>query len=250
MKKNILISILLTFSLLSNAQEYSHSVGINVGGMNGLSYKGLLPKCSSWYVVADLNTTVSISQGMDWAFTYMNPVMQIYLEDNAKSGRIDNQFVYWTFVGNPNFVYQGKIKDFSKVSLYGFIGPGLSFGMMQAAIIGKGMSMEDAWQSMESSRKAHELAGDLSTHLYGSGNPYAFKIGANASFGFELCLHNSPVNIGFDFRPGWGCYIKPYHIGKVDYIVQGATLTDENAHAYASFSFFDWSLGLSIRYRI
>lgn len=250
MQKHALISVVLALTFFANAQEYQHSVGVNVGGTNGISYKGLLPECNNWYITADINTTVSVTQGASWAFTYMNPIMQIYLEENAKAGKLDDRFAYWTLVGHPNFIYQGKIKDFSKSSLYGFVGPGISFGMMQYASFGKGITMGDAWRLMESDRKAHSTAGNMATHYYGSTNPYGFKLGINASFGFELCLHNAPINIGFDFRPGWGCYMKPYYIGKVDYIVQGVTLTDDNAQAYASFSFFDWSLGLTLRYRL
>lgn len=73
------------------------------------------------------------------------------------------------------------------------------------------------------------LAHDLYSYTYGvedTDTPVYGKFGLNALLGVEVALA-APVNIAIDFRPGYGIAF------------------NDNYH----FSFFDWALALSVRYR-
>jgi len=190
--------------------------------MNGLSYKGSVKDYDHFFVVVDLNTTVAASRGMSWALTFNNIDLQSVADENLKHGTNANQFTYWTFVGNPNFIYQAPIADYEQFSSHWFAGGGVSFGMMQV------FEFPD----------------------FGMKTPYGFKVGANALLGFELCFKNTPLNLSFDFRPGWGCYMKPINMGEMNYTYQGEERVQNPAMAYMDFSFFDWSAGISLRYRL
>lgn len=67
----------------------------------------------------------------------------------------------------------------------------------------------------------------LANNIGETHNPFG-KFGINAFGGLELCFTDAPLALGFDFRPGYG-------------------LAFDNQFTE---SFFDWSLGASLRYRI
>ncbi len=72
---------------------------------------------------------------------------------------------------------------------------------------------------------AHDLYSS-SLDLDATDAPLYGKFGLNALLGIEVALE-APVNIALDFRPGYGVAF------------------NDNYH----FSFFDWALALSVRYR-
>ncbi len=72
---------------------------------------------------------------------------------------------------------------------------------------------------------AHDLYS-YSTAVEATDMPVYGKFGLNALLGVEVALE-APVNIALDFRPGYGVAF------------------NDNYH----FSFFDWALALSVRYR-
>ncbi len=100
----VLASVLCLASL--NAAEYKHSIGAEVGGLNGVSYKGFIFSNPNLALQADLAVGVFASG---------------FVQGGYYSG-----FSAWDFTANPNLVYQGDIaKGFSW-----FAGGGVNLGMM------------------------------------------------------------------------------------------------------------------------
>lgn len=216
MKKISLFAAMLLCALTISARPYQHSVGVNVGGINGVSYKGYVRSLEHMFVIADLGVKVSASKGMSY-----NVISTTsgggHSSTDTYSDRTNAHFVYYSFEANPNLGYQGDIKDFDFASLHWYAGGGISAGFSQYA---------PDWGLIASSRK------DLD-------NPYWFKFGINAIAGVEMCLKNAPVNFGLDFRPGVA----------IDMDSSSRTLGVIKTTEFAAVTYFDWALAASIRYR-
>lgn len=103
----VLASVLCLASL--NAAEYKHSIGAEVGGLNGVSYKGFIFSNPNLALQADLAVGV----------------FQARLHHNGESFAIPSNG-YFDFTANPNVVYQGEISN----GFSWFSGGGVSLGMM------------------------------------------------------------------------------------------------------------------------
>ena len=104
----------------------------------------------------------------------------------------------YTFELNLNLLYQSLITEFDEGRVDWYAGGGLSLGLMR----------------------------DM-TVTYDEIDPTLGKFGINAVAGVELLFDEVPVNLSFDFRPGYGVnFIKGHHL-----------------------SFFDWALAIGVRYR-
>ena len=268
MKKSFFLAALLLSALTISARPYQHSVGINVGGMNGISYKGYVRSSEHFVVIADLNTTLSATKGCLMSQSWLNKDIEDYQKTEnpayKSSESYPNQkFVYWTFQGAANFVYQGDIADWSAASLHWFAGGGLSMGMMQGQAYGDDMgtyyinmktgkeikNVGDAWDAMKDTRKVYQDMSSEKKDEAGTKNPYFFKFGLNAIAGLEVCFKGAPLNLSFDFRPGYGEAIKMYTYPEFGYVKGGLLTFEKNAKRLVGNAFFDWTMGLSLRYR-
>ena len=257
MKKSFFLAALLLSVLTISARPYQHSVGVNVGGMNGISYKGYVQSSEHFVVIADLNTTVSASKGILMSQSWTNKDIEDFqktVDPDYKSSKSfpDYKFVYWTFQGAANFVYQGDVADWSAASMHWFAGGGLSMGMIQFGLYGDkhhSGSMSDGWKAMKDERKAYKDMSSEEKDEAGTKNPYSFKFGLNAIAGIEVCFKGAPLNLSFDFRPGYGEAIKMYTYPEFGYLKGGMQAIEKNAKQLTGIAFFDWTMGLSLRYR-
>lgn len=277
MKKNLLVAAMLLCALTISARPYTHSIGVNVGNIYGVSYKGYVSE--NLVVIADLNVKLGASKGYAWNQSYSDKDYQKDAKDAGEklSGSETDKFVYWTFEANPNVAYQGLIANAGFASIHWFAGAGISLGCGQYARYdykrpkssGGSFSMEDlegledyfvagrkdyapsyggvstetvtlgkAWKDMADARDNYNKL-DSDEKKYAN-NPIGMKLGLNAIGGVEFCFKGAPLALSVDFRPGWGEFIsfQKIKIGK-----------DKDCLSVYSAAFFDWALGASLRYR-
>lgn len=168
MKKVILFVFALMVSVAISAQNYTHSVGVSVGGINGFSYKGFVFGNENLALVADLGVGLTAS-----------PVTSVLrVEGQSTTYKPEGVTIsIWDFSLNPNIVYQNPIaKGFSW-----FVGGGASIGMAK--------DFAEAYKGDRYSYSDSDLCG---------------KFGVNAIGGAEYKFADLPLVIGMDFRPGYG----------------------------------------------
>lgn len=257
MKKSFFVAAMLLGAMTMSAAPYQHSIGITAGGLNGVEYKGFLN--DHVVIAADLGVRLSQSQGMSWAISLSDKDAEDAFKQmggKLSDSNNDVKFAYWTFEGAVNVAYQGTIKDWSAGSLQWFAGGGMSLGMVQFQPFGKydgyytqnpktGKDIKnagDAWKAMKDARKTYnDLSSDEKKYEM---NPLNFKFGMNAYAGMEFAFSNVPLVLGMDFRPGLGMAIN------------GRKWHDELPEKMAAYecdmiqtnAFFDWSLGVTLRY--
>ena len=272
MKKNLLVAAMLLCALTISARPYTHSIGVNVGNIYGVSYKGYVSE--NLVVIADLNVKLGASKGYTCNYSYSDKDYQKQLKDEGMkmSQSFTNQFAYWTFEANPNVAYQGLIANAGFASIHWFAGAGISFGCGQYAPYGKvsfgdvdiddylvagrrseiddiissalgstaskTITLGDAWENMAKAREDYnKLDSDQKKY---AGNPIGMKLGLNAIGGVEFCFKGAPLALSVDFRPGWGEFI---HFSKEP------IGEDKDCLSVTGTAFFDWALGTSLRYR-
>lgn len=185
MKKVILFAVALMVNVAMSAQNYTHSVGVNVGGNNGFSYKGFVFGNENLALVADL--------GVGLTATPITTVVRA--EGSSTTGKPDGVTTsMWDFSLNPNIVYQNPIaKGFSW-----FVGGGASLGM------------------------AKDFAATYEGNRYSVSNSDLLgKFGVNAIGGAEYKFADVPLVIGMDFRPGYGLIFRDYKKGGLTYHLTG-----------------------------
>lgn len=245
MKKSLFVAAMLLGAMTMSAAPYQHSIGITAGGLNGVEYKGFLN--DHLVIAADLGVRLSQSQGVTSTISFSNKDAQdVYEKYNGKLTQTNNdvKFVDWTFEGAVNVAYQGTIKDFSAGSLQWFAGGGMSIGMVQFVSWDKDVSpsVHDIWTAMKDARKAYN---DLSSKEQEyTMNPLNFKFGMNAYAGMEFAFSNVPLVLGFDFRPGLGMAIN----GCKTEVYDPEKMAGYECNMIETSAFFDWSLGVTLRY--
>lgn len=148
-KKFLLVVALVAAAASAQAQQpYKHSIGVSVGSLEGVSYKMFFTDQLALH--ADLGFQMLATVGGSDGYT--------------------NDLRFWTFVANPNVVYQDNITGWNWGGIGWFAGGGLSLGLAQ---------------------------GFSSSTTLG-------KWGINAIAGVELGLDDAPLAISLDFRPGYG----------------------------------------------
>ena len=152
-KKFLLVVALVAAAASAQAQQpYKHSIGVSVGSLEGVSYKMFFTDQLALH--ADLGFQMLATVGGSDGYT--------------------NDLRFWTFVANPNVVYQDNITGWNWGGIGWFAGGGLSLGLAQ------GFTKVDG----------------VNTTLG--------KWGINAIAGVELGLDDAPLAISLDFRPGYG----------------------------------------------
>lgn len=279
MKKNLLVAAMLLCALTISARPYTHSIGVNVGNIYGVSYKGYVSE--NLVVIADLNVKLGASKGYAWNQSYSDKDYQKQQKDAGEklSGSETDKFVYWTFEANPNVAYQGLIANAGFASIHWFAGAGISLGCGQYArydykrpttggdlgdlsdlwggdddddfIAGRRdlmssfgfgtetVTLGKAWKDMADARDNYNKLD--SDHKKYAENPIGMKLGLNAIGGVEFCFKGAPLALSVDFRPGWGEFI---HFSKVK-----MSHDDKDCLSVTGTAFFDWALGASLRYR-
>lgn len=148
-KKFLLVVALVAAAASAQAQQpYKHSIGVSVGSLEGVSYKMFFTDQLALH--ADLGFQMLATVGGSDGYT--------------------NDLRFWTFVANPNVVYQDNITGWNWGGIGWFAGGGLSLGLAQGF----------------------------------SSNTTLGKWGINAIAGVELGLDDAPLAISLDFRPGYG----------------------------------------------
>ena len=250
MKKTLLAAALLLSALTISAQDYTHSVGVTVGNMYGVSYKGFIFGVDGLALQADLGVKLSnmgkkITQTVKYDYQEDGKSQPGFPVTNTASVKYDNSIDYLTFELNPNIVYQMAIADFNFGKLSWYAGGGISLGLLKATAHGdfyyddKG-NKHNSWWAMSRVDEVPDGNGGTKKEAR---VPAQFKFGFNAVAGLELNLNNAPIVIGLDFRPGYGLGA---YTDKDEYTSGGVKYTDK--YSFTS-SFFDWTLAASVRYR-
>lgn len=167
MKKYLLVAALVLAVVAADARDYKHSIGVNVGSLNGISYKGYVRSQEHFVFQFDANVQLGYaSRGASWA-----------TDKDGKSSKVydSDPFGFYAFVVNPNLMYQGDCGDWSWASMHWFIGGGIDLGLM--------------WNQYTK---------------IGSYNSNWLKVNEHVLTGVEFDLKAVPLNFGLDLRPGIG----------------------------------------------
>lgn len=119
MKKLFVIALIFVGALSVSANDYTHSVGVVAGGMNGFSYKMFVTENLAFQ--ADLGVGLTATKGISMIETFKHDGEKETMKEK------DNKVTYsmWDFVINPNLMYQTAVGHGFSV----FAGGGLSLGM-------------------------------------------------------------------------------------------------------------------------
>ncbi|MBQ9523181.1 MAG: hypothetical protein IJR74_05110 [Paludibacteraceae bacterium] len=239
MKKTILAAVMLFGALTMSAQSYEHSLGVSVGNLFGVSYKGFFFGVEGLGMQIDLGCKLS-NWGTHYSvnFKYEETIMgktesrsetETHPTDMEKEMKDANLSMnYFTFEVNPNIVYNLPVHSGSYGSLAFCAGGGISLGMMKSGSAdSKAYGGKGFWWAMSHTQEGADGKEAIIKP--------AFKFGINALVGLELDLNAAPIVIGFDFRPGYGMgYLKT---------------SNEVMKESAITNFFDWTLAAAVRYK-
>lgn len=182
-----LLSFFLGFSVLSYGQkDYTHSLGVTLGSLNGLSYKALV------------TDHFAISTDFGFKFNYI-PVNRTNL-------------TAYTFEWNTDFMYQ---LDMSASSSF-FVGAGFILGYnwkLRCQIIDGYVQGWDWYYG----RWGYTYPLPVTIPVGRSIDIFhdAGKVGAHGIIGFEFVAGDAPVAISFDFRPGYSEFFSKTYEGKM-----------------------------------
>jgi len=194
MKKLFTAILFALISLSVFAQDYRHSFGIIAGSYNGISYK--FHPGENYAMQLDLGANINLTPYGSARYRYGGYVFDLNGEKPIYN--VSYQL-------NPNFMWQGELTD----NFYFFAGGGFSLGII--------------WCDF-----------DFYTHTgyhVRLQNTSEAKFGVNGIMGFEYCWEETPLTLGFDFRPGYGA--------EYDHVTPDISYERH---------FFDWSLSLALRY--
>ena len=222
MKKTFIAAFMLLAAFTVSAQDYTHSIGVNVGSMYGVSYKGFIFGVDGLALQADLGVKLISIAGE----ATNKP------EKGDKSTYSLKDLPVFTFEANPNILYQSNISSWDFGSLDWFAGGGVSIGFMQQFGTGKLKGDDDKWYDYKI-KDAENSVGKGKNPIYG-------KMGVNAIGGLELGFSSVPLALSFDFRPGFGL---GWHTEK-EKEVEGMTTPKTTT----TIPFFDWALNVGLRY--
>ncbi|MCQ2341420.1 MAG: hypothetical protein MJZ48_03080 [Paludibacteraceae bacterium] len=236
MKKVLLTMVACTIGLLATAADYTHGVGIEAGGMNGISWKGFIFGVEGLALQTDLGVRIS-TMGVP-GDTHVRYPQHHELDFSIKK---DYTLVYYTFELNPNIVYQRSFAQLDWGTLDWLAGGGVSVGLMDGST---------SWDMMGYNMKYVTITdgnGNVTDYKESKvrHNNLAFKFGVNGIGGIEAAFKKAPLTLGVEFRMGYGLFSLSSDASEWED-------ADGNLQKYPSidsFSFFDWALGAALRYR-
>lgn len=120
MKKSLLIAAFILGTIVAQARPYNHSVGVNLGSYNGISYKGYIRSMEHLVVQTDINFQASTTRGLLVSGT----------EGSRQFSNSDPKiaFDYFSVTASPNIMYQTEVANFSGATMNVFVGGGIELG--------------------------------------------------------------------------------------------------------------------------
>ncbi|MCQ2343245.1 MAG: hypothetical protein MJZ75_07170 [Paludibacteraceae bacterium] len=289
MKKTMLMAALLLVSVSMSAAEYEHSIGVSAGGFNGLSFKEKVTEhfAVTLDIGVKVSQTKGYSWLLTIEDPDANKAFQQERKDLniATNGNYKDGFIYYTAEINPNFLYQTTVATTGIASIDMFVGGGLSVGMMQSGwktheVFPEGLNRQSYdydlrnnltcdfqrigstnWSDLKHVRQIYADAAEIYSQLpedeqdwalkYKKSQAYAFKAGINAMVGVEMNFANVPLSLSAEFRPGYG---EAIYADPIKYVTKSSDNGEipiiHLTKIQNMMGFFDWSLGLSLRYRL
>ncbi len=216
MKRNLIVAIMLLGALSMSAREYQHSAGVIVGNSFGLSYKGYIRGSEHFVIETNLTTKLLAPGPYTLDFAAAASAGKYKANTGDIWGRGTNDFLI--FEASPNFFYQAQAADLGIAVMNWYAGGGIGVGAL--------------WGTTDHFRTIEGFGKSLKTP--------AFKIDEHGVAGLEFCFKSLPLNLSVDFRPGLGefIYVRAY---SDSYVTTAAAMAG---------IFFDWTLGVALRYRI
>lgn len=120
MKKSLLIAAFILGTIVAQARPYNHSVGVNLGSYNGISYKGYIRSMEHLVVQTDINFQASTTRG--YLLSYSNGSQQ------SSTSFPKVAFDYFSVTASPNIMYQTEVANFSGATMNVFVGGGIELG--------------------------------------------------------------------------------------------------------------------------
>lgn len=120
MKKSLLIAAFILGTIVAQARPYNHSVGVNLGSYNGISYKGYIRSMEHLVVQTDINFQASTTRG--YLLSGSNGSQQ------SSTSFPKDAFDYFSVTASPNIMYQTEVANFSGATMNVFVGGGIELG--------------------------------------------------------------------------------------------------------------------------
>lgn len=251
MKKILLLAVAALASLGAFAQDYTHSAGLVVGNLNGLSYKYFIS--DELAIQADLGFGIISTSGSYASSNEVSYSKDGYSSISKEKGTLNFKANLWAFQLAPNFIWQRNFASFDWASLDFFVGGGITLGYAQLTKA-TATSYKGEWcYKFEYGDYKEEETDDYEWEETYTIDEDAYpddfgKFGINAIAGVEMALKGAPITIGLDFRPGYGLLFTghddDYKEHKKDVEEDGGKY---KANAF-NYSFFDWTLAATVRY--
>ena len=234
MKKIFTLAVAAMTAMCAFAQDYTQSVGLVVGSLNGASYKYFISE--ELAIQADLGIGVMATGG---SFTEVGEITMF--GETTKEKFVQNlNASLWTLQIAPNFIWQKNITSFDWGKLDFFVGGGLTLGYAKFT---KGEATE--YKQYEDGKEVGSGKYTIKPQLSGEDCDKSYgKFGINAIAGVELALTSAPITIGLDFRPGYGLMFSGKETEEEDLGYYGKI----SATSSGTYNFFDWTLAATVRY--
>lgn len=172
MKKSLFVAVLLLGAMIAQARPYNHSIGVNVGSLYGISYKGYVRSQEHLVVQTDINFQLGITRGVSTSAANSQQSVSTQYSGNW-------QFPYFSATANPNLMFQTEIGHLGGATVNFFVGGGIELG----AVWGWSNTLNNPFLAV------------------GDQKPWC-KINEHLIVGTEFALTSVPMVIGIDFRPG------------------------------------------------
>lgn len=207
-----LLALLMLASAAIYAGGYRHSVGVTLGTVNGISYKGYVS--NDLHFVLQVDAFWQMGLTTDWSVMTTYTVGKYNLFDRRVAISSMNGGDFQAFMVNPAFLYQGKIGRWELGNMYWFAGAGVGFGMQW------GGNFDDVSIVCKPDK-------DFRPWL---------KTSQQLLMGVEFSFNAAPLVLGIELRPGMAeCHIS-----------SGGNHYD--SYRTASALIFDWGANFSLRY--
>lgn len=210
--KGKLIIAMLAVSMAMYAGGYRHSVGVTLGTVNGVSYKGFVSNNSHFVLQVDAYWQMGLSPNWELWSTVTNGVRKEFLTEFRTTTESGGE--YQSAMIEPSFLYQGKIGRWELGNMYWFAGGGVGLGALW------GGNFDDA---------------SLMCRPEDSFRPW-FKMSQHLMMGVEFSFNGAPLVLGIELRPGMA----------QTYMTSGGDWYDN--FRTQSALMFDWGANFSLRY--
>lgn len=233
-KRNLLLSLCLLTCMAVCANPYDHSLGVSMGGFNGLSYK--LWK-NNFAFQMDVGTRVSVGTGSGDFY-------------RSSTYYVGYDWLNLTLEAIPTFLFQKSVFSNRICDIAPYFGAGVSLGYLSP----RGYLAKQNVNNTTAYLAAEEGMGKFGIHT-----------AMGLEFAFAKCL-----SLSFDFKPGYGLgfggvdgeytYISKYTTRERYYDsysrsykyrdVEHSETRKDWAYSFGLLHYFDWSLSMALRFYI